>query len=189
MGQLSPRARTTEHAPWSPQPASTVGQAPQRPCSKTGEATTVRSPCTANRKWPQLTLTRESPHSNGDPAQPRIKTQMQKTHGASLVAQTVKNLPAMQGPGLHPWVRKVPWRRAWQPIPVFLPGESHGQRPPAEYSPQDSKESDTTEETQHARMHGIQKDVLMNLFSGQEQRHRHRELTCGLRGDGEGWMN
>ena len=27
-----------------------------------------------------------------------------------------------------PWVQKLPWRRAWQPSPVFLPGESHGQR-------------------------------------------------------------
>ena len=26
-----------------------------------------------------------------------------------------------------PWVRKIPWRRKWQPIPVFLPGKSHGQ--------------------------------------------------------------
>ena len=30
--------------------------------------------------------------------------------------------------GFDPWVRKIPWRRAWQPIPVCLPGESHGQR-------------------------------------------------------------
>ena len=30
--------------------------------------------------------------------------------------------------GFNPWVRKIPWRRAWQPTPVFLPGESHGQR-------------------------------------------------------------
>ena len=30
--------------------------------------------------------------------------------------------------GLDPWVRKIPWRRTWQPTPVFLPGESHGQR-------------------------------------------------------------
>ena len=29
---------------------------------------------------------------------------------------------------LDPWVRKISWRRAWQPTPVFLPGESHGQR-------------------------------------------------------------
>ena len=28
--------------------------------------------------------------------------------------------------GFHPWVRKIPWRRKWQPTPVFLPGESHG---------------------------------------------------------------
>ena len=31
-------------------------------------------------------------------------------------------------PGFHAWVGKIPWRRAWQPTPVFLPGESHGQR-------------------------------------------------------------
>ena len=31
-------------------------------------------------------------------------------------------------PRFNPWVRKIPWRREWQPTPVFLPGESHGQR-------------------------------------------------------------
>ena len=30
--------------------------------------------------------------------------------------------------GFNPWVRKIPWRRGWQPTPVFLPGESHGQK-------------------------------------------------------------
>ena len=30
--------------------------------------------------------------------------------------------------GFNPWVRKIPWRRKWQPAPVFLPGKSHGQR-------------------------------------------------------------
>ena len=33
------------------------------------------------------------------------------------------------------WVRKIPWRRTWQPTPVFLPGEPHGQRSLADYSP------------------------------------------------------
>ena len=47
--------------------------------------------------------------------------------------------------GLHPWVEKIPWRREWQPIPVFLPGESHGQRSLVGYSPWGHKESDTTE--------------------------------------------
>ena len=40
---------------------------------------------------------------------------------------------------------KIPWRRAWQPTPVFLPGESPGQRSLAGYNSQDCKELDTTE--------------------------------------------
>ena len=46
-----------------------------------------------------------------------------------------------------PQVGKISWRRAWQPTPVFLPGESHGQRSLVEYSPQSRKELDTTEVT------------------------------------------
>ena len=45
-----------------------------------------------------------------------------------------------------PWVRKIPWRRKWQPAPVLLPGKSHGQRSLADYSPWDCKKSDTTEQ-------------------------------------------
>ena len=41
------------------------------------------------------------------------------------------------------------WVRAWQPTPVFLPGESQGQRSLAGYSPWGHKESDTTEEIEH----------------------------------------
>ena len=43
-------------------------------------------------------------------------------------------------------VRKIPWRRKWQPTPLFLPGEFHGQRSLASYSPWGCKESDTTEQ-------------------------------------------
>jgi len=57
------------------------------------------------------------------------------------VAQTVKNLPAMQ---FNLWAGKIPWRRKWQPTPVFLPGEYHEQRSLVGYSPWDCKESDTT---------------------------------------------
>jgi len=46
-----------------------------------------------------------------------------------------------------PWVRKILWRRAWQPTPVFLPGESLGQKSLAGYSPWCREESDTTEVT------------------------------------------
>ena len=38
-----------------------------------------------------------------------------------------------------PWVGKIPWRRKWQPPPVFLPGEAHGQRSLAGYSPRVTK--------------------------------------------------
>ena len=59
-----------------------------------------------------------------------------------------KNLPAMQTckrPGFDPWVRKIPWRRKWQPAPVILSGKSHGQRSLAGYSPRGRKELDTTQ--------------------------------------------
>ena len=48
--------------------------------------------------------------------------------GASLVAQTVKNLLRCRRPGFDPWVGKVPLRMEWLLTPVFLPGEFHGQR-------------------------------------------------------------
>ena len=48
-------------------------------------------------------------------------------------------------PGFDPWVGKIPWRRKWQPTPVFLPEESHGWRSLVGYSPRGRKELDTTE--------------------------------------------
>ena len=64
---------------------------------------------------------------------------------ASLVVQTVKHLQC-RGPGFSPWVRKIPWRRKWQPTPVLLlPGKSHGQRSLVGWSPWGCKEWDRTE--------------------------------------------
>ena len=40
------------------------------------------------------------------------------------MAQTAKNLPAVQETWVQSWVGKIPWRRKWQPTPVFLPGNS-----------------------------------------------------------------
>ena len=54
-----------------------------------------------------------------------------------------------QRPWFDPWVGTIPWRRKWQPTPVFLPGESLGQRSLAGYSPWGCKESDTTEQLTH----------------------------------------
>ena len=60
----------------------------------------------------------------------------------------------------NPSVGKIPWRKKWQPTPVLLPGESHGQRSLMGYGPWGRKESDTTEATQNVRR-------------SQEVAHRH----------------
>ena len=77
--------------------------------------------------------------------------------GASQVSQWVRILQCgrHKRSGFNPWVGKMTWRRAWQPTPVFLPGESHGQRSLAGYSPWDCKESDTTEVTKHSRTQDV----------------------------------
>ena len=59
---------------------------------------------------------------------------------ASLVAQLVIH-PQCGRPGFDRWIGKIPWRREWQPTPVFWPGEFHGL-----YSPWGHKVSDMTEQ-------------------------------------------
>ena len=54
--------------------------------------------------------------------------------------------------GFYPWVGKSPWRRAWQPTPVFLPGESHGQRSLVGYRPWSHKELDMLKGLSMARI-------------------------------------
>ena len=74
------------------------------------------------------------------------------------MTQTVKNPPAMQKTQktwFDPWVRKI-WSREWQPTPVFLPGESNGQRSLASYSPWGFKESDTTAVTLKVGSSGLE---------------------------------
>ena len=52
-------------------------------------------------------------------------------------------------PGFDPWIERIPWRRAWQPIPVLLPGEFHGQRSLMGYSRWGRTEPYTTEWLTH----------------------------------------
>ena len=54
-----------------------------------------------------------------------------------------------RNPGSVPGLLRFPWKRAWQPIPVFLPGDFHGQRSLTGYSPWGCKESNTTEVSEH----------------------------------------
>ena len=56
----------------------------------------------------------------------------------------VKNPPAVRRPRFNPWVGKIPWRREYQPT-LFVPGEFHGQRSLAGFSPWGRKELDMTE--------------------------------------------
>ena len=64
---------------------------------------------------------------------------------ASLVAQTVKNLPAMQETQVQSVGSEDPLEKEMATTPVFLPGQFHGQRSLVGYSPWSCKESDTTE--------------------------------------------
>ena len=68
-----------------------------------------------------------------------------------MVVLVVKNPPANAGDlrdmRLISGFGKIPWRRTWQPTLIVLPGESHGQRRLAGYSPQGSEELDMTEVT------------------------------------------
>ena len=67
------------------------------------------------------------------------------------MAQWVKQPVCNEGDAgrckFNPQVRKFPWRREWQLIPVFLPGESYGQRSLVAYNPWGREELDTTEMT------------------------------------------
>ena len=62
-----------------------------------------------------------------------------------------------------PWVGKVPWRRKWQPTPVFLPGKSYGQRSPAGYS--------LWGRTEHTHTHSYTSDNLGASYTSATGRH------------------
>ena len=64
-----------------------------------------------------------------------------------MVKKPPANAVDIRDAGFNPGVGKIPCRRAWQPTPVFLPRESHGQRSLAGYSPWCCRELDTTEAT------------------------------------------
>ena len=73
-------------------------------------------------------------------------------------------------PRFNHWVSKSPWRREWQPTPVFLPGELHGQRSLEDYSPWGHKESDTTEQDNLSLVYKLpdqmkQRILLMECWS------------------------
>ena len=95
-----------------------------------------------------LPLQNPRPHVNHLGWRPGVKLLTQQALAIILitrVAQMVESLPAVQENRFDSWVGKIPWRRKWHPTPVLLPGESHGQRSLAGYSPWGRKELATTE--------------------------------------------
>ena len=78
----------------------------------------------------------------------------------------------------NPWVGKIPWRREQLPSPVFWPGEFHGQRSLASYSPRGRKELDRTEQLSLATWASLMAQMVKNppavwetwdLFLGQQE--------------------
>ena len=102
---------------------------------------------------------------------------------ASRVVVVVKNLSANMGDietMAQSLVGKIPWRRAWQPDPVFLPGESHAQRNLVGYSPWGCKESDMTEQLYLLLHTYIQMDLKTNdslLFLNISLKHKISKMN------------
>ena len=67
--------------------------------------------------------------------------------------------------GFNPWVGKIPWRKKWQPTPVFLPGEFHGQRSLLGYSSWGHKEADMTEGINNNKITNLRKCLKLNQES------------------------
>ena len=87
-------------------------------------------------------------------ARNRTRLKRLSSSSSSRASQrAVKNLAECRRRGLYPWVRKIPWRSTWQPTPVFLPGEFHGQKILVGYSPWGCKESDMTEHSTRTHTH------------------------------------
>ena len=88
----------------------------------------------------------------------------------------------------NPWVRKIPWRGAWQPTPVFLPEEFQGQWNLADYSPQGHTESDRSEATQHAHTHR-HRPQHAHTHSHRPRQWKCSVLTTRLPENSLGWVS
>ena len=96
----------------------------------------------------------------------RIVFMIQQLRLELQVTKVWKRLPAMQETQVWFLGQEDPQRRGWQPTPVFLPGESHGQRSPAGYSPWDHKVRHSFKLTGKVWLGGLQRRglVLINIW-------------------------
>ena len=82
------------------------------------------------------------------------------------------------------WVKKIPWRMKWQPTPVSLPGESHGQRSPVGYSPWGHKELAKTEHACWFTWYSVLKDLDMWILvktRSQESAFTKTQITASFK--------
>ena len=116
MGSLRVRHDRATHFPFS---LSCIGEGNGSPL----QCSCLENPRDRGAWWAAVSGVAQS--------QTRLK-RLSSSIQASQVALVVKNLSANAGGirrcGFNPWVKKIPWKRSWQPILVFLPGQSHGQR-------------------------------------------------------------
>ena len=90
----------------------------------------------SSRHWPSASL-----HAFQIPLHPRASRASQWLSGKESACQSRRS----KRHGFNSWVRKIPWSRKWEATPVFLPGESHGQKSLVGYTPWCRKELDKTE--------------------------------------------
>ena len=91
-------------------------------------------------------------------------------------------------PGFNPWVGKIPWRRAWNPLPYSCMRNPHGHRSLAGYSPWGCKAFDTTERLSvHAHTHTLFTVESRLPFSVKWQ-SRHSEKSCWKQNTQKWWI-
>ena len=98
----------------------------------------------------------------------------------SLVVQMVKNLPAMLGTWVNPWVEKTPWRRAWPPTPVFLPGESPWMEKPSGLKSLGSQRIGHDWATKHSKAQRVPESFQLVLVATQGGTCSSRSLLKGF---------
>ena len=103
---------------------------------------------------------------------PSIQTQGLLKRGLPWWLRQYRNCLQCRRPRFSLWIGKIPWRRKWQPTPVFLPEESHGQRSLIGYSPRGRKQSDMTERLHfHLGLTGLISLQFKGLSKSLLQRH------------------
>ena len=111
-------------------------------CLSPASPTRIPSGCSAVSCRPSPRMAERSGKCPGKPCGLQLTEQARiASSGATFKGSRV----AQEHCRSNPRVRTIPWRRKWQPTPIFLPGESHGQRGLVGYSPQGRKESDMAE--------------------------------------------